>query len=871
MTLLPIAPEIEILGRNSIGITNGATTTSTNNGKDFGAVFLSGATSNRTFTVRNWGATNLEISSVTIGGTHSGDFQVVSNSTFVAANSSSNLVLRFDPTATGGRTAIVTIANNDADEGSYSFAVSGTGLPDNPVIRIQGSNGATITNGSTAATNTLGTDFGWQYLTGAGTPRTFYVTNAGNSILNISAVSLTGANSGDFAVLSYPATVAAGARSNLVLHFDPAAVGARAAVVEISSDALGAPIFTFSVGGLGVPDEPEILVLGTNGWAIFDGDMIPTLTYGSYFGGVPAFTGSADRTFRITNSGSADLIISGVEFQGSGAAHFSAPSVPARVSPGTASNLAIRFSPAAAGAFTAVVAIANNDADENPYEFAVRGDGTAAHYVWTNSPSPTPPYLTWETAARTIQEAVSICVDGDEVWVTNGVYDSGEIYLGSATNRVGITNAIRLCSINGPEVTRIVGSAGIRGVYLGQSALLAGFTVTNGQAGTGGGVYGQNTSAVVSNGVIAGNQANYGGGIYNATVYDSRIEGNVATYGGGGAYYATLHRCRIVGNQAGSYEDWECCYSDPMFGCGGYSPVVAGGGGGAYNCRLNSCLLADNFSTAGGGASYSSLTNCTLASNQASGVYYYSTYGGGGGIFAGSAVNCIFSGNVDSTQPGKSDWDVVSGCWTRSPAITYSCLTNPPVGVGNVTGQVTFVAGTYRLAAGSLGIDVGHNAYVQGDTDLAGNPRIANGTVDMGAYEYVPQAILPDEDGDGIPDDWESTRGLNSSVSNSPAADSDGDGRPDIEEYWADTHPTNGASFFPMVVVTNPPLGAMVLIVDPTSTARVYGVRWTTNLLSIPQAWTLIPPEKPGSGAAVTFTVTNNGLGRIYRTGVRLP
>lgn len=873
VTLSPIAPEIEILGRDSIGITNGASTTSTNNGTDFGAVFLTGATGDQTFAVRNWGVTNLDISAVTVGGTHSGDFQIVAYPGTVAANSSSNLILRFDPTDVGGRTATITVVNNDADEGSYSFAVSGTGLPDNPVIRIQGSNGATITNGSTAATNTLGTDFGWQYLTGAGTPRTFYVTNAGNSILNISAVSLTGANSGDFAVLSYPATVAAGARSNLVLHFDPAAVGARAAVVEISSDALGAPIFTFSVGGLGVPDEPEILVLGTNGWAIFDGDMIPTLTYGSYFGGVPAFTGSADRTFRITNSGSADLIISGVEFQGSGAAHFSAPSVPARVSPGTASNLAIRFSPAAAGAFTAVVAIANNDADENPYEFAVRGDGTAAHYVWTNSPSPTPPYLTWETAARTIQEAVSICVDGDVVWATNGVYDSGEIYLGSATNRVGITNVIRLCSINGPEVTQIAGAGGIRGIYLGQNSILAGFTVTNGQAGTGGGVYGQNTSAVVSNGVITGNQADYGGGIYNATVYDSRIEGNVATYGGGGASYATLHRCRIVGNQSGNYEDSECCSYDPMFGCWDWATVVSGGGGGAYYCKLNSCLLVDNFATAGGGASYSSLTNCTLVSNQASGAYdYWSTYlGGGGGIFAGSAVNCIFSGNVDSAQPGKSDWDVVSGCWTRSPAITYSCLTNPPVGVGNVTGQVMFVAGTFQLASGSLGIDMGNNASVQGTTDLAGNPRIANGTVDMGAYEFVPQAILPDADGDGIPDDWENGHGLSSSVSNAPTADSDGDGHFDLEEYWADTHPNNGASFFPMVVVTNPPLGAMVLIVNPSSTARVYGVRWTTNLLSIPQIWTLIPPEKMGTGSGVSFTVTNDGPGRIYRTGVRLP
>jgi hypothetical protein len=126
-------------------------------------------------------------------------------------------------------------------------------------------------------------------------------------------------------------------------------------------------------------------------------------------------------------------------------------------------------------------------------------------------------------------------------------------------------------------------------------------------------------------------------------------------------------------------------------------------------------------------------------------------------------------------------------------------------------------------------------------------------------------------DGDGMPDDWETAHGLNPAVSNSPAMNSDNDDQPDVDEYIADTQPTNGASYFPLVVLTNPPLGTMVMVVNPTSTARVYGVRWASNLLANPQIWTLIPPEKTGTGSAVTFTLTNNGPGRIYRTGVRLP
>jgi len=45
----------------------------------------------------------------------------------------------------------------------------------------------------------------------------------------------------------------------------------------------------------------------------------------------------------------------------------------------------------------------------------------AVRYVWQGSPSPTPPYTNWATAATTIQAAVNAAADGDEIVVTNGV------------------------------------------------------------------------------------------------------------------------------------------------------------------------------------------------------------------------------------------------------------------------------------------------------------------------------------------------------------------------------------------------------------------------------------------------------------------
>jgi hypothetical protein len=60
-----------------------------------------------------------------------------------------------------------------------------------------------------------------------------------------------------------------------------------------------------------------------------------------------------------------------------------------------------------------------------------------------------------------------------------------------------------------------------------------------------------------------------------------------------------------------------------------------------------------------------------------------------------------------------------------------NCINDGPEFVGG---------GDYHLQGTSPCIDIGNNSYVPGGvtTDLDGNPRIANTTVDQGAYEYQP-------------------------------------------------------------------------------------------------------------------------------------
>lgn len=81
-----------------------------------------------TFTVENLGTGNaLNITSATISGTNAADFSVANFPSSIAANSTGNLVVNFTPSAAGTRSAILTIANNDADEASYVINLNGIG------------------------------------------------------------------------------------------------------------------------------------------------------------------------------------------------------------------------------------------------------------------------------------------------------------------------------------------------------------------------------------------------------------------------------------------------------------------------------------------------------------------------------------------------------------------------------------------------------------------------------------------------------------------------------------------------------------------------------------------------------------------------
>ncbi len=126
--------------------------------------------------------------------------------------------------------------------------------------------------------------------------------------------------------------------------------------------------------------SPQEINITGNGNTIADGDTTPSTTDGTDFGNAVFPGGSATSTFVIQNTGSANLNLTGaspyVVISGAHAGDFSLTTIPSTpITGGNNTSFAITFSPGALGLRTASISIANNDADENPYNFNIQGTG----------------------------------------------------------------------------------------------------------------------------------------------------------------------------------------------------------------------------------------------------------------------------------------------------------------------------------------------------------------------------------------------------------------------------------------------------------------------------------------------------------------
>lgn len=314
----------------------------------------------------------------------------------------------------------------------------------------------------------------------------------------------------------------------------------------------------------------------------------------------------------------------------------------------------------------------------------------------------------WSNAlpGRRLQNAIdaaATCGGAHQVWVAAGTYtptsttardisfsmrNNVAIYGGFAGSETALSG--RNPSANPTILSGETGNPGlgdnsynvIFNSNLDNTARLDGFVITDGNgtgsvnADAGGGIRNNEGSPVIANCIFRGNQAEYGGAFY------SQNAGN-----------PTLTNCVFLNNTALT-------------------------GGGAISLYANSPVL----------------TNCSFQGNSSPDGGVIHTPGGGSPVL----TNCVLFNN-GGNEPFAGG----------TPQLSY-CLLPPDVasyisGPGNLTTRVSpFVSAVsvmLTICAPAINAGLTSAPGLSGiTTDVSGNPRIFEGRVDMGAYEFQSAA-----------------------------------------------------------------------------------------------------------------------------------
>jgi mono/diheme cytochrome c family protein len=326
----------------------------------FGNQVLQTNSATMTATLTNSGSASLVLSSVTLGGTHSGDF--TRSGTCAAAQAlapaqSCTINAVFRPTAIGVRSATVTIGHN-ASPATSTVSLAGTGV-------------SAPTPAAALTATTLA--FNNQVIGTTSAARTVSISNTGSATLTLGTITVAGTNAGDFASTNCNgASVAPGANCTISVTFTPAAPNARSATLGIPSNAAGSPHNVALTGNGTAAPAPAVTLNPTS------------LAFGNQTTG----TTSTAKTITLTNTGSASLGITSITPSGAGfgVTHTCLASLAASAS----CAISVSFAPTSVAAYTGGITVVST-ATGSPHSVAFSGAGVA--------PTPTAPVATLSAAA----------------------------------------------------------------------------------------------------------------------------------------------------------------------------------------------------------------------------------------------------------------------------------------------------------------------------------------------------------------------------------------------------------------------------------------------------------------------------------------
>ena len=173
-------------------------------------------------TLTNVGTTSFTITSIAVSGNNPGDFaQTHTCGSSQAAGASCIISVAFKPTASGARSAALSVTDNAAGSPQH-VALGGTGTT--AKLFPTSLNFGTVATGTTSPAKGV------------------TLTNVGATAISIAGIVITGTNAGDFAQThSCGSSLGPGATCSISITFKPTASGTRIATLSVSDNAAGSP------------------------------------------------------------------------------------------------------------------------------------------------------------------------------------------------------------------------------------------------------------------------------------------------------------------------------------------------------------------------------------------------------------------------------------------------------------------------------------------------------------------------------------------------------------------------------------------------------------------------------------------------------